>query len=64
VFSDAPTSDKGLYREAERRLAEAAADSDLLATGQANAAATVEELLRAAGIERVRLIFASPDAVT
>jgi hypothetical protein len=64
VFSDAPTSDKGLYREAERRLAEAAADSDLLATGQANAAATVEELLRAAGIERVRVIFASPDAVT
>lgn len=63
VFSDAPTSDKGLYREAERRLAEAAADSDLLATGQANAAATVEELLRAAGIERVRVIFASPDAV-
>ncbi len=63
VFSDAPTSDKGLYREAERRLAEAAADSDLLATGQANAAATVEELLRAAGIERVRVVFASPDAV-
>jgi sulfur carrier protein ThiS len=63
VFSDAPTSDKGLYLEAERRLAEAAADSDLLATGEANAAATVEELLREAGIERVRVLFASPDAV-
>lgn len=63
VFSDAPTSDKGLYREAERRLAEAAADSDLLATGQENAAATVEELLREAGITEVRVLFADPDAV-
>lgn len=63
VFSDAPTSDKNLYREAERRLGEAAAESDLLATGQANAATTVEELLRKAGIERVRVVFASPDAV-
>lgn len=64
VFSDEPTSDKGLYLEAERRLAEAAAESDLLATGEANAAATVEQLLREAGIERVRVLFASPDAVT
>lgn len=63
VFSDAPTSDKDLYLEAERRLADAAADSDLLATGQANAAATVEQLLREAGIEDVRIIFAEPDAV-
>ena len=63
VFSDAPTSDKDLYLEAERRLAEAAAESDLLATGEANAAATVEELLREAGIEQVRVVFASPDAV-
>lgn len=63
IFSDAPTSDKGLYQEAERRLAAAAADSDLLATGQANAAETVEQLLREAGIERVRVIFATPDAV-
>jgi hypothetical protein len=63
VFSDQPTSDKDLYLEAERRLAEAADESDLLATGEANAAATVEELLREAGIEQVRVVFASPDAV-
>ena len=63
VFSDAPTSDKGLYQEAERRLAEAAADSDLRATGEAKAAATVEELLREAGIEDVRVIVAEPEAV-
>lgn len=63
VFSDAPTSDKDLYLEAERRLAAAAADSDLLETGQSNAAATVERLLREAGVEQVRVMFASPDAV-
>ncbi len=63
VFSDEPTSDRELYLEAERRLAAAAADSDLLETGQANAAATVEQLLRDAGVEQVRVIFASPGAV-
>ncbi len=63
VFSDAPTSDKDLYLEAERRIAAAAADSDLLETGQSNAAETVEQLLRDAGVEQVRIIFASPDAV-
>jgi hypothetical protein len=63
VFSDAPTSDKDLYQEAERRLAEAAADSELRATGEAKAAATVEELLRKAGIENVRVIVAEPEAV-
>lgn len=62
-FSDEPTSDKGLYQEAERRLAEAAADSELRATGQAKAATTIEQLLREAGIEQVRVIFAEPDAV-
>lgn len=63
VFSDEPTSDKDLYLEAERRLAAAAADSDLLETGQTNAAATVEQLLRDAGVEQVRVLFTSPDAV-
>lgn len=63
VFSDQPTSDKGLYREAASRLAEAAADSELRATGEANATATVEALLREAGVDDVRVVFASPDAV-
>lgn len=63
IFSDEPTSDKDLYQEAERRLAEAAADSELRTAGEAKAAATVEQLLREAGIEQVRVIFAQPDAV-
>lgn len=64
AFSDEPTSDATLYREAERRLAEAAADSELRATGEAKAAATVEALLRDAGITDVRVVVTSPDAVT
>lgn len=63
MFVDQPTSDKDLYREATSRLAEAAADSELRATGEANAAATVEELLREAGVEDVRVLFATPEAV-
>lgn len=63
VFADEPTSDKGLYREAEQRLAEAAADSELRATGEAEAAETIERLLREAGITEVRVVFAAPDAV-
>lgn len=63
VFSDAPTSERALYLEAEQRLAEAAAESDLKETGEAKAAATVEALLRAAGVTDVRVIVAQPDAV-
>ena len=62
-FSDEPTSDKDLYQEAGRRLAEAAADSELRTAGEANAADTVEQLLRDAGIEQVRVIFAEREAI-
>lgn len=63
VFSDAPTSERELYVEAADRLAAAAADSDLKATGEAKAAATVEALLRESGITDVRVIVAEADAV-
>jgi hypothetical protein len=64
VFSDAPTSDRTLYLEAERRLAEAAVESDLRSAGEAKAAATIEALLREAGVAEVRVIVAQPDAVS
>lgn len=63
VFSDEPASDAKLYREAVRRLAEAAADSELRATGGAKAAETVEALLRDAGVTDVRVVVTAPDAV-
>lgn len=64
LFSDAPTSDRELYLEARDRLAAAAAESDLRATGEAKAAETVEALLREAGVTDVRVIVAQPDAIT
>ena len=64
AFSDSPTSDRGLYVEAESRLADAAAGSELRETAERNAAATVEQLLTSAGFERVRVVFARPADVS
>jgi len=63
IFSDAPTSERDVLLEAEERLAAAAAESDLRATGEDKAAATVEALLREAGIADVRVIVAEREAV-
>lgn len=57
AFSDSPTSERGLYLEAESRLAEAAADSDLLARAEENTATMLEDLLTSAGFEDVRVVF-------
>jgi hypothetical protein len=57
AFSDSPTSERGLYLEAESRLAEAAADSDLLAKAEENTATMLEDLLTSAGFEDVRVVF-------
>ena len=57
AFSDSPTSERDLYLEAESRLSEAAADSELLATAEENTAAMLEELLTSAGFEDVRVLF-------
>lgn len=66
LFSDQPTSDRELYLEAERRLAAAAAEDDALrTTAQENTEAMVRELLAAAGIDEVRVIFsATPGGVS
>ena len=57
AFSDSPTSERDLYLEAESRLSEAAADSELLARAEENTAAMLEELLTSAGFENVRVLF-------
>jgi hypothetical protein len=57
AFSDSPTSERRLYLEAESRLAEAAADSDLLAKAEENTATMLEDLLTSAGFEDVRVVF-------
>ena len=62
AFSDVPTSERKLYLEAEARLAEAAADGELLTKAEENTAAMLEELLTSAGFERVRVLFGSRGA--
>lgn len=57
VFSDAPTSEKELYLEAEDRLGRAARGGELLATAEENTTAMVEDLFGAAGFEDVRVVF-------
>jgi hypothetical protein len=64
AFSDSPTSDRGLYVEAESRLADAAAGSELRETAERNTTTMLEDLLRTAGFERVRVVFASPADAT
>ena len=57
IFSDEPTSEKELYLEAESRLAEAAADSELRDRAETNTATMIEQLLTAAGFDEVRVVF-------
>ncbi|MGK2929280.1 MAG: DUF4230 domain-containing protein [Acidimicrobiales bacterium] len=57
VFSDAPTSEKELYLEAEDRLAEAADGSELLETAQDNTTTMIEDLFVAAGFDDVRVVY-------
>ena len=57
VFSDEPTSEKELYLEAESRLAEAAADSELRDRAETNTATMIEQLLTSAGFDEVRVVF-------
>ncbi len=62
VFSDEPTSDAELYREAEHRLTEAAAQSELLTRAEDNTRAMLEDLLSSAGVDDVRVVFESTTA--
>ena len=63
AFADSPTSERELYLEAESRLDEAAARSELLDRAEENTAAMVKRLLRAAGFEQIRVVFTEPGAV-
>ena len=64
ALSDSPSSDRRLYLEAESRLAEAAAGSELQATAERNTTQMLEDLLSSAGFERVRVVFADPADAT
>lgn len=64
VFSDNPTSEQELYLEAESRLREAAEESELVARAEKNTRTMLQQLLGAAGFERVRVVFQEPSVAT
>ena len=55
-----PTDDGDLYRRADEKLAEAAAESDLRERAEGNTRQFVEGLLRGAGYDEVTVVFVDP----
>jgi hypothetical protein len=60
IFSDSPTSDRGVERVAVRRIERAAAASGLRAKAERNTARMVGDLARAVGIDHVVVQYADP----
>lgn len=61
VFSDNPGDEREVNRLAVRRIAEAAAESDLAARAEKNTENMLDNLLRSLGFERVSVVFADPE---
>ncbi|MFZ4584002.1 MAG: DUF4230 domain-containing protein [Acidimicrobiia bacterium] len=55
--SNNPTNDAELYRAAEAKMTAAAASSDLQAKAEANTTAMLSGLMRAAGFDRVNVVY-------
>ena len=62
LFSDSPTSDRPLYLAAQKKMAAAAAESDLRARAEHNTTRMLEGLLRSLGFTSVTVTF-SPHPV-
>jgi Protein of unknown function (DUF4230) len=62
ALSDNPSDDSPLYQLGERRLSEAAADSDLLERAEDNTRDTLTALARSLGFEQVTITFDAPPA--
>lgn len=60
VFTDNPTSERGLYLAAQKRLAAAARGSALRARAEANTERMLRGLLGQLGFERVNVVFTGP----
>jgi len=60
IFSDSPTSDRGVQRVALRRIEKAAAQSQLRAKAEHSTARMIRSLAHAIGVDPVRVRFAAP----
>jgi hypothetical protein len=64
VFTDSPTSERGLYLKAQRRVAIAARNSALARRAEENTAAMLRGMLGKLGFERVDVVFTGPTDTT
>lgn len=62
AFDENPVDDSALYVLAERELAEAAADSDVLERAEDNTRGMLTRLGRSFGVDEVTVTFEDPDA--
>ena len=60
VFQENPTDDSGLYALAERRLGDAAADSDVLERAEENTRDMLTTLAQSLGVDEVTVEFEAP----
>jgi hypothetical protein len=60
VFSDSPTGEQDLYNIAAAKIHDAATATGLAAQAEANTAEMLRGLLRAIGVEDVRVVYADP----
>jgi hypothetical protein len=57
VFSDNPTGEVSLIQEAEDKMAAAVTETDLLARAERNTTTMLENLIKALGVDNVRVVF-------
>ena len=60
VFSDNPTSERELYLLAERKISEAATQSDLVSRAEQNTRTMLQGMLRPLGYTSVTVVFTEP----
>jgi hypothetical protein len=60
IFSDSPTSERGVQRVALRRIERAAAQSHLRAKAERNTTRMVRDLARAVGVQQLVVQYADP----
>ena len=60
LFSDNPTSEAGLYEGASKKMADAAAQSGLVAMAEQHTQDVLHSMITALGVEHVEIRFASP----
>ena len=62
MFTDNPTAEQGLLQEAEDKMVDAAAQSDLLERARENTEKMLQSLLGGVGVDTIQVVFTAPSA--